>query len=70
MGVWRSCGCPGRVLKVENQLPPVPKGHRVSVGGCLCSLFHWKSARQESEVICVKAVKESLPLGCAFLHER
>lgn len=66
MGVLQSCECPGRLLKVENYF--------LLYLGMLSfcrwmSFFHQKSPWQKSVVICVKAVKESLFFGDAFLHE-
>lgn len=66
MGVWRSCGCPGRLLKVENYFP-------LYLGMLIfyrwVSVFHQKSPWQESVVICGEVIKESLPFGDAFFHE-
>lgn len=63
MGVWSSCGCPERLLKVEDYF-------LLYIGMLsFCrwvSFFHQKSPWQESVVTCIKVIKESFPFGDAF----
>lgn len=66
MGVWSSCGCPGRLLKMEDHFPL----YLGMLSFCRwVSFFYQKPPWQESVVICIKVIKESFPFGDAFFHE-